>query len=46
MINWLLGVLGTVPADSQFIVVIGATVIVILFVVSILNALFIPFRFK
>lgn len=46
MIDWLLGVLGAVPADYQFIVIIGAVVIVILFVVSVLNALFLPFRFK
>lgn len=44
MISWLENILGTVPTEYRFVVVIGATVLVILCVVSVFQALFTPLR--
>lgn len=44
MIAWLTNILGSVPTDYQFIVYLGATALVVLCVVCIFNALFMPFR--
>lgn len=44
MIEWLQSIIGVVPQEYEFIVVIGAVVLVIIVVVNIINALFSPFR--
>lgn len=44
MIAWLENIIGTVPADYQYVLYITSAVLVIIVVVNIVNALFSPFR--
>ena len=44
MIDWLIGIVGVVPAEYEFLLYLSAFVLVIIVVVNIINALFSPFR--
>ena len=44
MIAWLENIIGTVPSEFQYILYVTASVLVIIVVVNIVNALFSPFR--
>ncbi len=47
MINWLLTVIGEIPQDYYFLVVITACVLTIVVVVNVINLFFSPFsQFK
>lgn len=47
MINWLISVIGDIPQDYYFLVIISACVLVIIVVVNVINLFFSPFsQFK
>lgn len=44
MIDWLISVIGNVPTEYEFILYITASVLVVILVTNVINALFSPFR--
>lgn len=44
MIQWLYGVIGSIPQEYEFIVYVTACVLVVILVTNVINLFFSPFR--
>ena len=44
MINWLISVIGEIPAEYSYILYVTASVLVVIVVTNVINLFFSPFR--
>jgi|GEM_PF-6982994 len=44
MIEWLYGVIGSIPQEYEFVIYITASVLVVILITNVINAFFSPFR--